>query len=474
MKSLLIYDGDYRIRVAMAKAKKSKDADVEKLRRILDTNGEVDEAEVDELLKSVELRLKGKKKPTSSYKKSSKRPDYVSTQSRNLKPSVSVGSLKQPTEEKAPESQPAAGSCVIDPPSFDPADFKVKDLYEIVYPSSDEETLFVEVKTKQKVQPATIGEKKPASEQKTVETVSKPVVEEKKEEKTMPAPSPVKKQQPEEEVLEEWKLVEEPLAASEKKQSGFSIVSKKETEEVEAKEEKKPKLSLKSPLKRPHAEEPKEKPIVKAQPVVEEVKIEAKAEEPTVVEKPKPETDKKNKIFLEAFKGISCIDETTASLLYEHNITSPSDIRETKISDLTKIKGIRRKFAKEMKKQAESLPDTKSSSASTVSSAMQMESTEWIPDEAEDTCVPEEKPEKTMKKDSKPPVEKASVDDGVLYRYGEYGLYRKEMVTSTGKARVIHFFSKTKPDIGEPVALPDGYEVKVNKKTGLPSLKKKK
>ena len=466
MKSLLIYDGDYRIRVAMAKAKKSKDADVEKLRRILDTNGEVDEAEVDELLKSVELRLKGKKK-ASSYNKSSKRPEYASTKSRNLKPSVSVGSLKQPPEEKPTESQPIRGSCVIDPPSFDPADFKVKDLYEIVYPSSDEETLFVEVKTKQKIQPATVVEKKPAAEAPTVETVSEPVVEKKKQEKIQPAPIPVKKQEPKEEVLEEWKLVEEPLATSEKKQESFSIVSKKETEEVE---EKKPKLSLKSPLKRSK----EEKPVVKAQPVVEEATVEIKAEQEKVVEKPKPEPDTKNKVFLESFKGISCIDETIAALLYEHHIMSPSDIRETKISDLTKIKGIRRKLAKEMNKQAESLPDTTTSSVRTVSSAMKRESTEWIPDEAEDECVPEEKVEKTMKKQPHASVQQPPADDEALYRYGEYGLYRKEMVTSTGKARVIHFFSKTKPDIGEPVALPDGYEVKVNKKTGLPSLKKKK
>ena len=46
--------------------------------------------------------------------------------------------------------------------------------------------------------------------------------------------------------------------------------------------------------------------------------------------------------------------------------------------------------------------------------------------------------------------------------------------TTAGKKRTIHFFSKNKPDVGEPIQLPKGYEVKVNTKTGLPYLKKKK
>ncbi len=59
------------------------------------------------------------------------------------------------------------------------------------------------------------------------------------------------------------------------------------------------------------------------------------------------------------------------------------------------------------------------------------------------------------------------------YKYGEYRLFKKEITTGNGKNRTVHFFSKTKPDEGEPTPLPDGYEVHVNKKTGLPYLKKK-
>jgi hypothetical protein len=62
----------------------------------------------------------------------------------------------------------------------------------------------------------------------------------------------------------------------------------------------------------------------------------------------------------------------------------------------------------------------------------------------------------------------------VPYKYGEFTLYKKEITTSTGKIRNIHFFSKKKPDIGEAVSFPEGYEVKINKVTKLPYLRRKK
>jgi hypothetical protein len=58
------------------------------------------------------------------------------------------------------------------------------------------------------------------------------------------------------------------------------------------------------------------------------------------------------------------------------------------------------------------------------------------------------------------------------YNYGEFLLYKKEVKTAMGKTKTVHFFSKNVPDVGKPVELPEGYEVKVNKKTGLPYLKK--
>ena len=63
--------------------------------------------------------------------------------------------------------------------------------------------------------------------------------------------------------------------------------------------------------------------------------------------------------------------------------------------------------------------------------------------------------------------------DTSAYTHGDFTLYKKEIKTTTGKKRTVHFFSKKTPDIGDAVQLPEGYEVKVNMRTGLPYLKKK-
>ena len=75
------------------------------------------------------------------------------------------------------------------------------------------------------------------------------------------------------------------------------------------------------------------------------------------------------------------------------------------------------------------------------------------------------------------PVEETGEAEGKIvsgYKYGEYTLYKKEISTSKGKKRVIHFFSKKIPAEGEAIDIPEGYEVKENKRTGLPYLSKKK
>lgn len=80
--------------------------------------------------------------------------------------------------------------------------------------------------------------------------------------------------------------------------------------------------------------------------------------------------------------------------------------------------------------------------------------TEWESYDIDE--IPEEKP-----------------DDSV-YTHGDFTLYKKEIKTATGKKRTVHFFSKKTPDMGDAVQLPEGYEVKVNRRTNLPYLKKKK
>jgi hypothetical protein len=62
----------------------------------------------------------------------------------------------------------------------------------------------------------------------------------------------------------------------------------------------------------------------------------------------------------------------------------------------------------------------------------------------------------------------------IRFRHGDYSLYKKEIKTKSGKKRIVRFFSKAEPDEGKPIELPKGYQVKLNKKTGLPYLKRKK
>jgi hypothetical protein len=58
------------------------------------------------------------------------------------------------------------------------------------------------------------------------------------------------------------------------------------------------------------------------------------------------------------------------------------------------------------------------------------------------------------------------------YTYGLYTLYTKLVHLRNGRNQIIYFFSKRKPKSGTPTTLPDGYQVEVSKRSGLPYLKK--
>lgn len=59
------------------------------------------------------------------------------------------------------------------------------------------------------------------------------------------------------------------------------------------------------------------------------------------------------------------------------------------------------------------------------------------------------------------------------YKHGEYTLYSREVTLRGGSKHNIYFFAKGTPKSGKPSEKPDNYEVGVNKRTGLPYLKKK-
>ena len=184
--------------------------------------------------------------------------------------------------------------------------------------------------------------------------------------------------------------------------------------------------------------------------------------EPQVAEKIKeeiPVTKEESKI--DVFKDIESIDEKTAKLLHKNGITSVDILMEKSTNELTKIKGLRRKLAKKIKREVGKAPkriDRKD---------------EWH------VVVDAPNSDTKEKRDVKPSFHKDEVPEQKqketkTYRYGEYALYRKEIKVGPGKKRTIHFFSRTEPEDGGPVDLPEGYEVKVNKKTGVPYIRKKK
>jgi len=167
---------------------------------------------------------------------------------------------------------------------------------------------------------------------------------------------------------------------------------------------------------------------------------------------------------LDVFNEIKSIDEKTAWLLYTSGFTSIEKLKESTVNDIVKVKGIRRGVAKKIKKEVGTseiekekitLPKRKEKRRTKKLKTEQEELSEW-----ESYTVEEESP--GLQPELSP------------FTYEIYTLYKKEIETASGKKRTIHFFSKKKPEVGEAVQLPDGYEVKINKRTRLPYLKKKK
>ncbi|KYK28492.1 hypothetical protein AYK20_00950 [Thermoplasmatales archaeon SG8-52-1] len=153
-----------------------------------------------------------------------------------------------------------------------------------------------------------------------------------------------------------------------------------------------------------------------------------------------------DKIKEDEFKDIKSIDEKIGRLLRENGINSIDDLRNLNIKDLTKIRGIKRKVAKQIKHEIEKIP---------LCLELKEIEEEWEPiDEAK--------------------ISKSKVKKIKGFKHGDYILYEKEMDTKSGKKKIVRYFSKSEPEDGKPIKLPKGYEVKENKKTGYPYLKKKK
>jgi len=81
--------------------------------------------------------------------------------------------------------------------------------------------------------------------------------------------------------------------------------------------------------------------------------------------------------------------------------------------------------------------------------------------------IPQQKPLKEEPKKQLPQK------NNTLCTYRDYTLYKKDIKIGKDKEKTIHFFSKEPPEEGNAVSLPKGYQITINKKTGVPYIKEK-
>jgi len=182
---------------------------------------------------------------------------------------------------------------------------------------------------------------------------------------------------------------------------------------------------------------------------------------PKIKVKSKKVDEKKSEISFDEvndFSEIKSIDNSIAELLKNNGYFSIDDLKNITIKDLTKIKGIKRKTAKKIKKDITNFYESKDN-----------------PDfESYNDKISDDEFENTDKKIEEKDKSNIIIKKNGVFTYGEYTLYRKEIMLQSDKKRIIHFFSKEKPEDGVTVDLPEDYEVKTNKKTGVPYISRKK
>jgi len=161
------------------------------------------------------------------------------------------------------------------------------------------------------------------------------------------------------------------------------------------------------------------------------------------------------------FKGVNSIDEKTSKLLMDNGISTIDALKNASVRDLTKIHGIKRKKARQIKKEIRNLTE-KVIDIETKQSFEQVEESTDDEEEAEWEYYDEHL------------ISDSTMKEYKGFKHGDYTLYQKEILTKSGKKRIVRFFSKSEPEEGQAIELPEGYEVKKNKKTGIPFLRKKK
>jgi len=60
----------------------------------------------------------------------------------------------------------------------------------------------------------------------------------------------------------------------------------------------------------------------------------------------------------------------------------------------------------------------------------------------------------------------------IIFRFGDWVLFKRDVILKSGKITTIHFFSKKVPKSGIPTVLPYGYEVMISSRSKMPYLRK--
>lgn len=257
----------------------------------------------------------------------------------------------------------------------------------------------------------------------------------------------------------------------------------------------KEKKQVKSKEKMPEDEMTEWEPLDKENEIATWETVEEKEPETVEVEPIRDEdklTEKKEdeeNINIEIFEDVDSVDDKTAMLLLKNGYADIESLKKASYKELSKIKGIKRKKAKEIikdlqedaeweiidepsepvKKEKSKSKPLKNKVTKFFKRKKEKKSTgkkEEIKEDISDDDFYMDKNGKTLKK-----TPKKSKKQG--YTYKKYTLYEKKVTTKKGNKRTIRFFSKEKPDDSKPIKLPKGYKVKENKKTGVPYIKKK-
>lgn len=483
--NILIYRHSYIPIDIMSQDKDSKRSDIDKLRKILDNPDDPSIkksiTKEEKNLDSIAKRLSGE----SSKDKHLSGSAVIGKDSTSLEPRVTIHEPEEKKSAKEPELQEfeeVEDESPKETPAVKEQRFDATDLYEIEKVERSSEK-FVEVKPKEDIEEFKELPEKPVENPIVKEEIEEPVHSNKQEElsdwepiEEKPSPqekestsSPPEEELPSFEMISEeteekvgtWEPIEEEASPTEPTTPSRTSEETSEAESppvyhepMKSRNEKKLERKAEKAIKKD--EKKKQKELRKKQKEeLRQARIAQKASsQVTETEKVEPQEDTPSNEHLEVFNNLSSVNEKTASILYAAGFTTVDQLQESSVEDLTKIKGINKKTATRIKDEVGSNDDQPTTSF------------EFVGKKTDESAIKDEEPSEWES------YTLADESEGFVYK--EYTLYCKQMNTKKGKTRVIHFFSKEKPDEGEPVSLPEGYKVAVNKKTGLPYLKKKK